>query len=392
LGARFVHDGIDLDRAPLLTEIPVPDIPGGNAIWGGTGRDDDGHIWFGVCSEGIEIPSAHLFSYDPRTNKITNRGGTVSWLKKLGIWRDGEGQMKIHSKIVEADDGFVYFASMDEQGEDGKCMNYPKWGGHLWRINRRTNAWEHLLATKEALIAVGCTGRYVYALGYFGHVLYQYDTKTAESQSLEVGSYRAHATRNFLTDLNHHVYVPRVSGDEAGEDVAAELVEFDERLHELGAYDLNEYRADGSFNRHGIVGFVYLADGSICFTSHSGFLWHLVPDRAGSATLHELGWFHPEGESYSASLMTFDGKTSIAGLARTRSHGGQWIVRRLDRDETEVVEFDDASRGLLANGRRLLYGTNTRDDDGSIYFAGRRKRNGQYAPMLLRASFLAASG
>lgn len=144
LGTRFIHDGIDLDRAPLLTEIPAPDIPGGNAIWGGTGRDDDGNIWFAVCSAGIEIPSAHLFSYDPTTNKTTNRGDTVSWLKKLGIWRDGEGQMKIHSKIVEADDGFVYFASMDEQGEDAGRMDYPKWGGHLWRINRRTNTWEHL--------------------------------------------------------------------------------------------------------------------------------------------------------------------------------------------------------------------------------------------------------
>ncbi len=232
----------------------------------------------------------------------------------------------------------------------------------------------------------------MYALGYFGHVLYQFDTQTAESQSLEVGSYRAHITRNFLTDLNDHVYVPRISGDETAENVTAELVEFDEHLQELGAYELDEYRADGSFDRHGIVGFVYLADGSVCFTSHSGFLWHLVPDRTGPATLHDLGWFHPEGESYSASLMTFDGKTSIAGLARTKSHGGQWVVRRLDRDKTEIVEFDEASRGLLASGRRLLYGTNTRDDNGSVYFVGRRKRNGQYAPILLRASFFSAGG
>lgn len=387
LGTRFIRAGVDVRQTPRLTEVPVPDIPGGHAIWGGTGRDDEGNIWFGVCVEGIEIPSAYLFSFDPKTNNVTARGDAVSWLKRLGIWRDGEGQMKIHSKIIEADDGFIYFATMDEQGESESRLRYPTWGGHLWRINRQTSDWEHLLATKEALIAVSCSGRYVYALGYFGHVLYQYDTQTAASQQLTVGSYRAHVSRNFLTDLGHHVYVPRVSGDETDNAVTVALVEFDEHLHEVSAHPLREYRADGSFDTHGLVGFVYLADASVCFTSAPGYFWHLVPDSNGSATVQELGWFHPEGESYPAALMTYDGEAWIGGLANTKSHGWQWVVRRLDRDESQIGDFDESSRQLLVNEDLALYGTNTRDDEGSVYFVGRCQRGGRFQPILLRGTF-----
>ena len=93
--------------------------------------------------------------------------------------------------------------------------------------------WEHLLKTKEALIAVGGGGRWVYALGYFGHVLYQFDTQTKQVQSVRVGSVGGHISRNFLVDLNGHAYVPRIRPRPTAENpkaLAAELVEWDEQL------------------------------------------------------------------------------------------------------------------------------------------------------------------
>ncbi|KKL46275.1 hypothetical protein LCGC14_2347190, partial [marine sediment metagenome] len=51
----------------VAREIAIPDFPGTWAIWGSTGRDRRGHIWFGVSSHKIETPSAHLFEYEPKT-------------------------------------------------------------------------------------------------------------------------------------------------------------------------------------------------------------------------------------------------------------------------------------------------------------------------------------
>jgi hypothetical protein len=66
---------------------------------------------------------------------------------------------------------------MDESGENSDGSRLPDSGGHLWRIGP-SGRWEHLAVAREALIAVAGGGRFVYALGYFNHVVYQYDTQT----------------------------------------------------------------------------------------------------------------------------------------------------------------------------------------------------------------------
>ena len=153
-------------------EISIPDFPGANAIWGATGCDDRGHIWFGVSADSVKVPSAHLFEYIPNTGELHDRGDVVNELKHLGIYREGESQMKIHTKIIHTDDGFLYFTSMDEKGEEADGNRLPTWGSHFWRLSPSTNHWEHLLHVPEGVIAIAGMERWIYALGYFGHVLY----------------------------------------------------------------------------------------------------------------------------------------------------------------------------------------------------------------------------
>jgi hypothetical protein len=74
--------------------------------------------------------SAHLMRYDPTIDAWHDRGAVVDQLKAAGVHRDGEGQVKIHSKIIPADDGWLYFASMDEDGENPSASTPPRWGGH----------------------------------------------------------------------------------------------------------------------------------------------------------------------------------------------------------------------------------------------------------------------
>src|SRR5207244_299265 len=101
--------------------------------------------------------SAHLFEFDPSTEVFSDRGNVVAELERLGIRRLHETQMKIHSRIVQASDGFLYFSSMDESGEADDGSKLPTWGRHLWRRGP-SGVWEHLAATPEALIAVATGG------------------------------------------------------------------------------------------------------------------------------------------------------------------------------------------------------------------------------------------
>src|SRR5687768_14722637 len=39
--------------------ISIPDFPGRWAVWGATGRDHRGHIWFGVSAQSMPNASAH---------------------------------------------------------------------------------------------------------------------------------------------------------------------------------------------------------------------------------------------------------------------------------------------------------------------------------------------
>ena len=86
-------------------------------------------------------------------------------------------------------------------------------GRPLLANESRHYKWEHLLATPEALIAVAVGDRQVYALGYFGHVLFQFDTATRDVKRIPVGSLGGHVSRNFIADYRDHSYVPRLRAD-----------------------------------------------------------------------------------------------------------------------------------------------------------------------------------
>ena len=142
-GSALLPAPADPYQVPRVRVIPVPDFPGAHAIWGSTGRDRRGHIWFGVSVDGGEY-SARLFEYDPVRDQVIPRGDVISARKAAGLHTPGERQVKIHSRIVQADDGYLYFASTDEQGERPDGSAPPKWGSHLWRLKPGENVWQHL--------------------------------------------------------------------------------------------------------------------------------------------------------------------------------------------------------------------------------------------------------
>lgn len=356
--------------SPKVTVIPPPDFWGAYAIWAATGADSRGHIWIGITSndKGPDR-SAHLYDFDPATATFLDKGAVVGELARLKIRRPGEVQMKIHSKIVVGADGLRYFASMDEGGEEADGSVYPTWGGHLWRIGA-TGAWQHVRTTKEALIAVAAGGPYVYALGYFNHVLYQYHTKTGVMKSVAVGSAGGHVSRNFAADARGHAFVPRITRAGSGNPAAA-LVEYDADLKELAAMPLAEYFEKGNDDSHGIVGVSPGAGGSSLIATGKGRLYQAVPQANGPSTITDLGWFHPKGSRYVPSIFRDEATGTIYGIAYSSNYGDtkfEWITRTADGKATvaplpygDKPEFPQAA---------LLYGSMTKDAQGCFYVVG----------------------
>ncbi|HVA51770.1 MAG TPA: VanZ family protein [Pirellulales bacterium] len=350
--------------APRLQRIELPHVPGESAIWGATGRDDRGHIWFGVsCWPGRDA-SAHLFELTPETGDVIDRGDVLSELKRARLYRPGESQQKIHSKIVQAA-GYLYFSSMDESGEKEDGSRLPDWGSHLWRLRLDDDHWEHLLAAPEGLIAVAAAGRHVYALGYFDHVLHQYNIDTGKKRSVRTGALGGHISRNFFCDERDHVYVPRLARDEGPRSpVAASLLELDADLHELARSPLVHYLPGDDLLSHGIVGVQALDDRSIVFVTHVGYLYRIVPRAGGAAEVQPLGWFHPGGQHYVASLFAYPGSRYLMGAAEGRPC--EWVVFDLVQRRSSVAPLSE-TQGLTDVG---LYGCTTQDDEGNFYLAG----------------------
>lgn len=376
-GSVFLPTPENPGRSPLTRELRVPAFPNATSVWGATGRGPRGRIWIGVSASSPGM-SAHLMEYDPDGGAWHDRGAVVEQLKAAGMLRAGEGQVKIHSKIITGQDGLLYFASADDEGESDGVP--PRWGSHLWRIRPGSNRWEHLTAVAEGLVAVNGVGRNLFALGYWGHVLYRYDIETGGVARRVVGSTGGHVSRNFLADVRGHAYVPRVSAGPDGRP-SAQLVELDSELVEIAATPLEFYLGSGSpRGNHGIVGLAFLSDGSLLFTTHRGHLYRVEPRTHGSAKVTALGWFHPEGEAYAPSLFALGGGL-VAGVAR-RSGRYQWVVFELITGISAAFPLDTKSLEKL-----LLYGSISRDDQGQCYVGGwAAADSGGQRPIVLQLS------
>ena len=389
---------------PEVVEVALPPFPGAHAIWGATGQDESGHIWFGVTAANTPLPSAHLFEYDPQSALVTDRGNVVDQLKRAGVSRDGEHQAKIHSRIVQGPQGYLYFASMDEEGEHEDGSRLPTWGGHLWRLQLSTHRWEHLLAAPEALIAVAAGDRFVYALGYFNHVLHQYDTTTGAIQQVTVGSVDGHISRNFIVDYRGHAYVPRLRAEQSATGrrvIRTSIVEFGSDLREVKetplVYD-HYVHNDNPTQSHGIVSLQEMADKSWFFNTHVGFLFHVVPPpSAGGSAVNQapadvvsVSWFHPDGRSYVASLFTPDGTSTLLGLSHDNlveggKGGFQWLTCDLTSVSCRIAPFTSKTPDATTLARGGFYGSATRDVHNDHYVVGNVPADrGDTRPIVLR--------
>jgi len=376
-GTVFTPLPDDLFAAPTVTKIKF-DVPDSiDAIWGATGRDDSGKIYFGTSSHGGDYGSAFLYQYTPETGGIVKQSDVVTELKRNNVYSEGMRQNKLHSKFYQADDGYLYFSSFDEGGE-AEGIN-PTWGGNLWRKLPNDNHWQHLLATEEALVAVNTSGRYIYALGYWDHVLYQYDIKTTKIRKVIVGSTQMHVSRNFIVDELGHAYVPKLIVNDFNE-IEVLLAEYDSQLNLVATYPLPSYQSGDFEKHHGIVGYTSMKNSDIYFTSADGGLYHIKPFDKSAKKVQYKGMMHPDGNAYIASLFSIDGEGILVGVSQKGNEKYEWVIydSELELANTALIPLDDINKPLL-------YGSLTRDSKGAFYVVGWQKsRTSGHAPLLLK--------
>ncbi|MAG75228.1 MAG: hypothetical protein CL811_00600 [Colwelliaceae bacterium] len=362
LGTKFIPLNDASFDVPTVSQINFLAPEHTNAIWGAVGRDDNGSIYFGVSTHGGDIGTAYLYQYSPETDEVKPQSDVISQLKRAGLFRDGMRQNKLHSKFYQANDGYLYFSSFDETGE-AEGVN-PKWGGHLWRKKPEAYNWEHVLETDEALIAINTNGRYVYALGYWDHVLYQYDTQTNAFKQITVGSTSTHVSRNFIVDENGHAFVPSLQLNDFNE-LVVNLNHYDTELRLLGSYPMASYQKDPIKYHHGIIAYTTLENGDIYFTTSDGGLYQLALNAGGGEKLTLKGSMHEVDSPYIASLFPLAGKTMVTGLSQYSENNKRkyaWVNYETQNQLSIAHDIDINLPGL--------WGTVTKDDLGNMYVGG----------------------
>jgi hypothetical protein len=348
-------------RAPTARRLYLPAIPGASAIWGASGRDAVGNIWVGITMD-MDRLSGRVYQYDINSQMWNARGSVMEEVIKLDPATTIRSQMKLHTRFVEGADGMLYFGSSDELGESDKTLALPTFGGMLWRIDQKTRKWERLFTTKDGLVAACAGGPFVFALGYWGHALYRYDTSTRTMQSKRIGSDGAHVSRNFLADQRGHVFVPRLRPGAANN---VELVEIDANFIEIGATPLAHYAGrEPMGGNHGMIGVTTTRSGRSYFVTHIGRLYEIQPRVGKASDVVDLGFIHPNGSKYCPGLFELEGGRRLASFATTDT-GFEWIIHDLERKKSTSQPVD-----LFGAKNVLLYGSMTMDSKGRAYLVG----------------------
>ncbi len=141
-----------------------------------------------------------------------------------------------------------------------------------------------------------------------------------------------------------------------------------------------------------------MTDGSWYFTTHVGFLFHIVPPARGAgggsaddapADVVRVSWFHPNGRTYPASLFTSDGTRTLLGLTHDNLADGstglyQWLTCDVIATSCRVAPFQVAGRDPSLLSSSALYGSATRDAHNSHYVVGIGPLTGTNGPIILR--------
>ena len=142
-----------------------------------------------------------------RPRIVSFHGDVVGQLSAAGILRKGEHQARSTRESFKGPTTTCIFRRWTKKASTKTARSYHDGAPFVANESRHIQVGASS-RDPEALIAVAVGDRYVYALGYFGHVLFQFDTMTRDVKRIPVGSLGGHVSRNFIADYRGHAFVP----------------------------------------------------------------------------------------------------------------------------------------------------------------------------------------
>ena len=365
-----------------ISFIDYVGFPEGQSTWDDIGFSSKyNKVVVGVTNHRNKVA---LFDYDVTTGKMTNNG----LISDLGHLRDFQWQAKIHSKIIEGNDGYMYFSTDGGESKEEYLMNHPSGysGGFFMKWHPQTKDFVNLgmAMPYESIKDIDIdpeTGK-LYGVTYPQAHFMLYDPARNKMQDLgRLGS--SHVPRVVFTDWWGNCY----------------YVDWRQRLV--------KYQKDGDsllFARNSLPVFqgtpgdkivtgitAYAKDkknGVIYIITYGAKIVAFYPEKNGMGKVVDLGGVAPATAKIEA-WQPYVPNLNIGDNGRlyyiVGGHGN-FIVE----NKTVLVEFDPATKKhrfifeYPVNELSEATGSDVKDKEGSIYFAGRRDNADRSIPFLIK--------
>ncbi len=98
LGTQFNEVSLNHFKPPNATQLEIPIISEDSVLWGAKGRDDFGHVYFGVSTYSKNPDTAFPYQYFPHNNSLIKESNIISQLKKAGLYPRDHWKCSIFKK------------------------------------------------------------------------------------------------------------------------------------------------------------------------------------------------------------------------------------------------------------------------------------------------------
>ena len=363
--------------------IQYPDFPDAHSTWGSIGYNPvHNTVYIGVTNHKDNIA---LYEYDVSKNEMHKQG----FIKDLALLRPFQWQGKIHSKIIAGPDGSVYFSTDGGESREEYLMNHPHGysGGFFMKWDPKSKRLSNLGAglPYESIkdIDIDPHTGVLYGITYPQAHLLVYDTKKNDLKDMgRLAS--SHVPRILFTDQWGNCYYV---------DWRQRLVKYEKKTGQLVFAEQSLPAFEDTPGSRIITGIkTYAKDhkrGTIYLITYGGKVVSFKPQEEGIGNVKDLGGVYEIGlkNKWGPYVPNLNFGNNGKLYYFIGGHGNY-----IKEGITVLVELDPKS-----GKRKVLFeypvhvlsevtGSDIKDREGNLYFAGRKSIAGHdaSAPFMIK--------